>query len=263
MKLTLSLLFGSVLMFFVLFGLATPTVIAAEGCVIPESGPWPPCATGGNAADSNSDCVIPERGPWPPCATGGGGSANSGGCVIPERGPWPPCATGGDRGEETAQPVGSGASQSNSAWVVHQGRGTKQTPILLQGPQDGRRIASVEVEIDFTYSASACAVTAQTVDKGVLGYALVSPSGTKIELFAVGDLSGMQSGARAKMRFADGGNRLNHIASGRYQSADSLSQLNGENPYGEWTVVITKQSFNYAVCQHSATLHITTTQQQQ
>ncbi len=44
-------------------------------CVIPESGPWPPCATNGGNSDGNSDeCVIPESGPWPPCATGGGGN---------------------------------------------------------------------------------------------------------------------------------------------------------------------------------------------
>lgn len=48
------------------------------GCVIPASGPWPPCATGGNAAPAapappagNGECVIPASGPWPPCATAG------------------------------------------------------------------------------------------------------------------------------------------------------------------------------------------------
>lgn len=41
-------------------------------CVIPESGPWPPCATGGVVPDNIPDgCVIPPSGPWPPCATGG------------------------------------------------------------------------------------------------------------------------------------------------------------------------------------------------
>ena len=64
-------------------------------CVIPDSGPWPPCATGGDGSTGgDADCVIPDSGPWPPCATGGeGGDA---GCVIPDSGPWPPCATGED-----------------------------------------------------------------------------------------------------------------------------------------------------------------------
>jgi hypothetical protein len=59
--------------------------------------------TGGNSGG----CVIPSSGPWPPCATSGGGNAgtsgnsgtstggNSGGCVIPSSGPWPPCASNG------------------------------------------------------------------------------------------------------------------------------------------------------------------------
>ena len=82
---------------------------SGDDCVIPESGPWPPCATGGNGGNSGNngnsgdDCVIPESGPWPPCATGGNGGGSSGGdsgnsgddCVIPESGPWPPCATDG------------------------------------------------------------------------------------------------------------------------------------------------------------------------
>ena len=100
----------------------------ADDCIIPPSGPWPPCATGGN--NNGDDCVIPPSGPWPPCATGGDGGGNqpapgngqgqpcppsgvwppgcvpnggggngssggSGDCVIPESGPWPPCATNG------------------------------------------------------------------------------------------------------------------------------------------------------------------------
>ena len=89
---------------------------AADGCVIPESGPWPPCATGGTAAapttapaGASTGCVIPPSGPWPPCATGGGSApatapANNPpapppgpGCVIPDSGPWPPCATSGSK----------------------------------------------------------------------------------------------------------------------------------------------------------------------
>lgn len=78
---------------------ATSSGNSADGCVIPESGPWPPCATGGGSSSGNADdCVIPESGPWPPCATGGDNSGGDGGgtqeCVIPESGPWPPCATG-------------------------------------------------------------------------------------------------------------------------------------------------------------------------
>ena len=69
-------------------------------CIIPSSGPWPPCATGGGDApppsepptDDSGECVIPESGPWPPCATGGDAPAD-GDCVIPPSGPWPPCAT--------------------------------------------------------------------------------------------------------------------------------------------------------------------------
>ena len=75
-------------------GGATP---APGTCVIPTSGPWPPCATGGGGgAPAPGECVIPTSGPWPPCATGGGGTAPApGDCVIPASGPWPPCATGG------------------------------------------------------------------------------------------------------------------------------------------------------------------------
>ncbi len=87
--------------------------VADEACVIPETGPWPPCATGGAAQPpaSAGECVIPESGPWPPCATGSGGSSapasppsNGAECVIPESGPWPPCATGEGGGSTTATP---------------------------------------------------------------------------------------------------------------------------------------------------------------
>ena len=54
---------------------------AAPGsCVIPPSGPWPPCVIGGN---------VPTPRPTPIPSSGGG-------CVIPPSGPWPPCATGGN-----------------------------------------------------------------------------------------------------------------------------------------------------------------------
>lgn len=76
------------------------SVSAVTDCIIPPSGPWPACATGGNttAPPANNDCIIPDSGPWPPCATNGNNSApsqpaNSGECIIPASGPWPPCAT--------------------------------------------------------------------------------------------------------------------------------------------------------------------------
>ena len=63
-------------------------------CIIPPSGPWPPCAIQGDPPlDVANDCVIPPSGPWPPCATGGN-TLPSEECVIPPSGPWPPCATG-------------------------------------------------------------------------------------------------------------------------------------------------------------------------
>lgn len=91
-----------------------PNYTLQEGCVIPESGPWPPCATNGSSrttaptTNTNDTCVIPQSGPWPPCATNGGGNTtptggNSGECIIPQSGPWPPCATDGSNGSP-AQP---------------------------------------------------------------------------------------------------------------------------------------------------------------
>ena len=78
---------------------AAPTVQnGGDDCVIPDSGPWPPCATGGNTGGGGGDCVIPPSGPWPPCATGGNTGGGGGDCVIPPSGPWPPCATGGNTG---------------------------------------------------------------------------------------------------------------------------------------------------------------------
>ena len=54
------------------FTVDTASAQTDEGeCVIPESGPWPDCATGGEPPDLGDDCVIPDSGPWPPCATGG------------------------------------------------------------------------------------------------------------------------------------------------------------------------------------------------
>lgn len=70
----------------------------AEACIIPPSGPWPPCATDGTAPATpatGNDCVIPASGPWPPCAT-----VAEPECTIWGPGPWPPCATGGVPGCE-------------------------------------------------------------------------------------------------------------------------------------------------------------------
>lgn len=47
----------------------TTTNNNSQGCVIPASGPWPPCATGANNRPSNRQgCIIPPSGPWPQCA---------------------------------------------------------------------------------------------------------------------------------------------------------------------------------------------------
>ena len=83
---------------------------ATGACVIPPSGPWPPCATGaripvdGGDGTGAGDCVIPPSGPWPPCARetsqiivtdSGDGTGGGVGCEIPPSGPWPPCALEG------------------------------------------------------------------------------------------------------------------------------------------------------------------------
>lgn len=64
-------------------------LVESTGCIIPDSGPWPSCATGGEQPEI--ECVIPESGPWPPCAIGDE-SVVTKPCVIPENGPWPACA---------------------------------------------------------------------------------------------------------------------------------------------------------------------------
>lgn len=111
---------------------AESVATVSQSCVIPDSGPWPPCATGGNSTPTNStnnqtDCVIPTSGPWPPCATNGGASSapaggantDSGntGCVIPESGPWPPCATNGG-GSSAPAPDSTANSGSTSGCVI-------------------------------------------------------------------------------------------------------------------------------------------------
>ncbi|MGB1252139.1 MAG: neutral zinc metallopeptidase [Candidatus Promineifilaceae bacterium] len=101
--------------------ISTGTVYAADDCVIPDSGPWPPCATDGNSSPGNSnDCVIPDSGPWPPCATDGNNAppttGNSDGCVIPSSGPWPPCAT--QNGGGGAAPAPAPAPSSDGECVI-------------------------------------------------------------------------------------------------------------------------------------------------
>ena len=111
MKSSILMIVGLMLFGLLLFAYANSTAAAtaaqASGCVIPESGPWPPCATGGNTTPSTGECVIPPSGPWPPCATGGASTppASGGDCVIPPSGPWPPCATGEGAVSPITQPA--------------------------------------------------------------------------------------------------------------------------------------------------------------
>lgn len=71
----------SILTFFIILVISqayTAQAGAGEDCIIPPSGPWPPCTTGGGTGGSgNNDCVIPPSGPWPPCATGGNETTHS------------------------------------------------------------------------------------------------------------------------------------------------------------------------------------------
>ena len=158
----LSFVIGSILVLALLaftpngFTLQNANAQSAD-CVIPPSGPWPPCATGGGAATPGglgSDCVIPSSGPWPPCATsgGGGGTAPGGGntgggsgsgdCVIPASGPWPPCATGGGGGGtapgggNTGGNAGSGNNNNgpddNGSVVVTTAQGTTLVNVSAQ-----------------------------------------------------------------------------------------------------------------------------------
>lgn len=84
------------------------TQAAETTCVLPESGPWPACATGSEnttnaptlpAVIDDDTCVIPETGRWPACATGGyrnpPPAVPDENCVIPSSGAWPDCATQG------------------------------------------------------------------------------------------------------------------------------------------------------------------------
>ena len=96
----------------------TPNLSSAEDCIIPESGPWPPCATGGSGTPANpppasDDCVIPETGPWPPCATGSVSGGNpppstGAGQPCPPTGKWPPgcIPNGGEADTPTTQESG-------------------------------------------------------------------------------------------------------------------------------------------------------------
>lgn len=89
--------FIGLLVVFILYATAPP-IVSAHNCIVPASGPWPPCATTGNHAQSTVNnsgaCVIPTHGPWPACARNGGNNQATTGCVIPPSGPWPACARG-------------------------------------------------------------------------------------------------------------------------------------------------------------------------
>ncbi len=91
-----------------------PADQAAPAPVADNPDPAPP-ASGGDG-----ECVIPDSGPWPPCATGGGDGGGGGGatpppstgdCVIPASGPWPPCATEPSEPEPAPAPPSPGAQQ--------------------------------------------------------------------------------------------------------------------------------------------------------
>ena len=140
-------MFGLLVIFMLLLGLiSSPTtfnvVSAQSSCVIPPSGPWPPCATGGNTAGggattggntggtSAGSCVIPATGPWPECARNGGvtadtntGGATTGGnsgssCVIPPSGPWPDCARNGGATADTGGSTGGATTGGTTPPVV-------------------------------------------------------------------------------------------------------------------------------------------------
>ena len=139
--------------------------------------------------------------------------------------------------------------------IVHQGRGAKQSTVDVS--RTGLTIARVEVVVDFTYSDTACAAGGR-VARDVLGYSLTSPSGTKVDLIEVAQLSGVQDGGRAQIHFADGAPSPIHFISGIFAPADPLSWFEVEDPAGEWTVTTFKNDWADAVCQHGVTLHITT-----
>lgn len=277
-------------------GLTSPMMVStayAADCVIPSNGPWPPCARSGNVQGNQGGCVIPPNGPWPACAANGGASANNhqgnnnrcvipssgpwppcaanannnnrqpnnGRCVIPSSGPWPPCASGTRQTPPRPQapaPVQQGSSPTTinvRNQIVHQGRGAKQSTISV--PAMGGTIARLEVVIDFTYSNNACAAGG-SVARGVFGYSLTSPSGTKVDLIEVAQLSGRQAGTQAQIHFADGAPSPIHLITGMFAPADPLSWFEGEDPTGEWVVTAFKNDWADAICQHGVMLHITT-----
>ncbi|MGB1251052.1 MAG: hypothetical protein ACPG8W_10590 [Candidatus Promineifilaceae bacterium] len=260
-----------------------------NGCVIPPTGPWPPCASneGNTSNNQGNDCVIPSTGPWPPCASSGSGNqgnSSNNDCVIPTSGPWPPCANSGNDsgntnttantntnptptptpnngnnnggGQGWPPPPAAGATVITGARnVVHQGRGAKQSSIAVSGL--GNTITSMEVVVDFTFSGSTCAAGG-SIERGVLGYALVSPSGTRVDLINVAQLSGKQNGQRAQIVFTDGAPSPIHILSGKFAPADPLNWFADENPNGTWNVIAFKNDWAGTVCQHSVALHIVT-----
>ena len=139
--------------------------------------------------------------------------------------------------------------------IVHQGRGAKQSTINV--PAMSGTIQRLEVVIDFTYSDNACSAGG-SVARGVLGYSLTSPSGTKVDLIEIAQLSGTQAGTRAQIHFADGAPSPIHIITGLFAPSDPLSWFEGEDPAGEWIVTAFKNDWSDAICQHGVMLHITT-----
>ena len=77
MKLSRSILLFSILAT-LLSGLtlyaAMPPIVSAHNCIVPASGPWPPCATSGHlqttSVNNTGACVIPASGRWPACSRG-------------------------------------------------------------------------------------------------------------------------------------------------------------------------------------------------
>lgn len=114
---TLYVLLAALLLLAVV-SVSTPSVFA-EGCVIPSSGPWPPCATqgGGTAAPATpaqpAGQPCPASGAWPAGCVPGGSTApvapaQPAGQPCPASGAWPAgCVpNGGGASSAPAQPAG-------------------------------------------------------------------------------------------------------------------------------------------------------------
>lgn len=187
-------------------GVVVGEVSAETNCIIPESGPWPPCATGGQTqtASNNSSCVIPTSGPWPPCATGGSSSAtqsNSGSdCAIPASGPWPPCATGqptptGDcvipaSGPWPSCATGAGNSQANS----------NQAPRIISFTADTTSCGAGCTEVTLRWPTSGVAYTEIGSRAGggeFSGFRVIRVAGSSGTLNATHNLSTSEEPRRA------------------------------------------------------------------